>query len=58
MVEALVISYARERHGELPDPAVLAELRRHRIVATLDDHLRSHPSEQIEAWLERFSRPK
>lgn len=57
MVEALVISYARTRHGELPDAVQLANLRLARVAGTLDEHLRSHPADQVEAWLARISQP-
>lgn len=58
MVEALVISYARARHGELPDPVVLSGLRRDRVTAALDEHLRGHSGGQVAAWLARFSTPE
>lgn len=55
MVEALVISYARERHGELPDAVTLAALRRGRVATGLDEHLSTHTDAQIKTWLARFS---
>lgn len=56
MVEALVISYARARHGELPDPVALAELRRDRVTALLDDHIDGHAQVEIDDWLARSCR--
>lgn len=51
MVEALVISYARARHGELPDPVALAGLRRDRVAGMLDVHLACHTDAEIATWL-------
>lgn len=56
LVEALVISYARRQHGELPDPVMLAGLRRERVAAALEAHLSSHPDKQIDAWAREILR--
>lgn len=54
MVEALVVAYARGRHGELPEPLVLGQLRHDHVADLLSSHLRSHGQRAITAWLTKI----
>lgn len=53
-VESVVLAYAKDRHGELPEPIMLGPLRAERVAAAVATHLATHPADDESRWLARF----
>jgi hypothetical protein len=53
-VEALVLAYARDHYGELPEPSILGPLRAQRVADAIETHLSGHSPDDEAQWITKI----